>query len=447
MTDYIHILMQFTGVLLQTVPVMILAGCPFEEEDFRSGRINYWIGGSMILVVLAVVFAGVVSNRALRANIANLGDWLMGVIIILCSVYYFFMLRVKFMKKMIVIAIGFSYAAVIVLLNAVVIRFMLEGIVSNGPYVKENVLGLVVITLVTFPPVYWYMMKVIRSCLQFISDQMMRKQCASVFTGLFLFCLECRIAPMNVADLDVVIANVLCVIGITVVMYYLFFNEVKLMQDQYELMKQMDNFEMQSKSIAKNIEEMKRMHHNIHHHLNVIGILNQEGKQKEIEEYLSRYEKIYARLESKRLSGYMILDSVLRYYLQEMEEERITVKTHFQIGTSYDFDPMDITVLFGNCLENAIEEQRRLPVEDRFVGIDIQTNGQLLLISMKNRCLAGIASEGEFADWRKFPSSKRSSQKGEGLHSIDIIAKKYKGNARFKRSENWFVMHVILQIP
>lgn len=436
-----YMLDQFAGVLLQTIPVMILAGCPFEEEDFKIGRRSYCIGGVLILVVLAAVFAGIISNF----HIDNLGDYLMAVILLLCSIYYFCMLRTKFMKKIIVIVIGFSYAALIVLLNAVFVEFALGKIVTNGPYIKENILGLTVITLITFPLAYGYMMKVIRPCIRFISDQMMKKQCASVLAGLFLFCLECRIAPMD--DLNIVAANVLCVIGITAVMYYLFFNEVRLMQEQYDLMKLMDNFEMQSKSIGKNMEEMKRMHHNIHHHLNVIGILNREGKQKEIEEYLSRYEKTYERLETEQLSGYVILDSVLRYYLQEMEEERIRVKTYFQIGTSYDFDPMDITVLFGNCLENAIEEQRRLPVEDRFVSIDIQTNGQLLLIGVKNRCMAGIAMKGEFADWNMFPSLKRSGRKGEGLHSIDIIARKYKGSARFRRSEKWFVMHVILKIP
>lgn len=123
----------------------------------------------------------------------------------------------------------------------------------------------------------------------------------------------------------------------------------------------------------------------------------------------------------------MILDSVLRYYLQEMEEEQIKVQTNFQIGSSYRFEPMDITVLFGNCLENVIEEQRRLPAEERFVNIDVRVNRQLLMISMKNKCMAGPVRRGEFADWRKFPSSKRSSGKGEGLHSIDIIAKSIRG--------------------
>lgn len=444
MTDGIYMAEQFTGVLLQTIPVAILMGCPFEEAEFRGRRRNYFIGEIILLFILAAAFAAIVGGQY-RVDAEENANLIMMVIVILCSVYYFAMIQARFLKKIIVIGICISYEAIIVLINSLVVRYLFGQTGFPEPYIKENLLGLGMVTLTTFPLVYWYMMNVVRVSMRFISDKIMRKQCISVLMGLFLFCLESTLMPLT--DVYSTIVNVTFVVGITAVMYYLFFNEVILMQDQYELMRQMDNFEMQSKSIGKNIEEMKRMHHNIHHHLNVIGVLNQEGKQKEIAEYLSRYEMIYARLEAERLSGYMILDSVLRYYLQEMEEEQIPVKTHFQIGTSYDFDPMDITVLFGNCLENAIEEQRRLPLEERYVSIDIQTNGQLLLIGMKNRCMTGIAMRGEFADWRRFPSSKRGSGRGEGLHSIDIIARKYKGSARFQRNEKWFVMHVILQIP
>ncbi len=445
MSDWIYILEQFTGVLLQTLPVAILVGCPLEDEEFRGKRRNYYMVSVIILVVFAIIFAVLAIHRDPDLWWKTFGNGLMGCYIFLFSLYYFYMIRAKSLKKLILVGIGCSYAAAIFLINSLFVRFVFGIETLEDPYVKENIIGLAVLTVLTFPLLYWYMIRVVRPSMRFISDRLMKKQCASVLTGLFLFCLESSVMP--VFDLYTTIVNVVFIIGITVVMYYLFFNEIRLMQEQYELMKQMDNFEMQSKSIGKNIEEMKRMHHNIHHHLNVIGVLNQEGKQKEIAEYLSRYEKIYRRLETERLSGYMILDSVLRYYLQEMEEEQIPVKTHFQIGTGYDFDPMDITVLFGNCLENAIEEQRRLPVSERLVSLDIQTNGQLLLIGVKNRCMAGIAMGGEFADWRKFPSSKRSSGRGEGLHSIDIIAKKYKGSARFQRTENWFVMHVMLQIP
>lgn len=427
------------------LPVAIMMGAPFEEEEFRVKRKYYYIASVFIIVICASVFAVLAVNRDPNIDSYMFGNSLMGASVFVFVIYFLYTFRTKALKKLIVLGIGCSYAAIVFLINSLIVRYIFGMSGVNEPYFTENILGLIIITAATFPMVYLYMARVVKPSMSFISDRMMRKQCASVLAGLFLFGIES--VQMDFSDFYNTFVNILTMTGIMVVMYYLFFNEAKLMRDQYELMRQVDNFEMQSKSIGKNIEEMKRMHHNIHHHLNVIGVLNQEGKSKEIAEYLSRYEKIYARLETERLSGYMILDSVLRYYLQEMEEEQIPVKTHFQIGTSYDFDPMDITVLFGNCLENAIEEQRRLPLEERFVSMDIQTNGRLLLIGMKNRCMTGIAMGGEFADWRRFPSSKRGSGRGEGLHSIDIIARKYKGSARFQRNEKWFVMHVILQIP
>ncbi len=438
-------LVQFTGVLLQTLPVMVLIGWLFEEEEFRRMKRDYYIEGSLMLILFAVIFAAVYSFKDIKGLGRVIGDSLMMVIIVLFCLYFFYMVRSKFIKKLIVTGIGCSYAAVVYLISALFVYHQRGAEYPECPYFRENLIGLTLATLVTYPVIYLYLMKMVKPCLQMIDDRMLRRQCVSVMMGLALFCVESKLILFG--NFYYSLLSVTAVIGIIVVMYSLFFNELRLMQEHYEIQRQIDNFDRQSKSIGKNIEEMKRMHHNIHHHLNVIGVLNQQGKQREITEYLSQYEKTYTRLESQRLTGYMILDSVLRYYLQEMEEEQIRVQTNFQIGSSYMFEPMDITVLFGNCLENAIEEQRRLPVEERFVGIDIRVNGQFLMISMKNKCMSGIVRRGEFEDWRKFPSSKRSSGKGEGLHSIDIIARKYKGNARFQRSESWFVMHVILQIP
>ncbi|MCI8796986.1 MAG: GHKL domain-containing protein [Dorea sp.] len=438
-------LVQFTGVLLQTIPVMTLVGGLFDEEEFRRKKRDYYIGGSLALILLAAVFAVIYSLKDIKDIRRIIGDSLMTAIIGLFCLYFFYIVQSKFIKKLIVVGIGCSYATVVYLVSGLFVLHQCGVKYYEEPYFRENLIGLTLATLVTYPLIYLYLVKIVKPILQMIDDRMLRRQCVSVMMGLLFFCVESRV--MLFGDFYYTLSNVAAVIGIVAVMYYLFFNEVRLMQEHYEMQRQMDNFDRQSKNIGKNIEEMKRMHHNIHHHLNVIGILNQQGKQREITEYLSQYEKTYTKLESQRLTGYMILDSVLRYYLQEMEEEQIKVQTNFQIGSSYRFEPMDITVLFGNCLENAIEEQRRLQVEERYVGIDVRVNGQFLMISMKNKCMAGIVRKGEFADFRKFPSSKRSSGKGEGLHSIDIIARKYKGNARFQRSESWFVMHVILQIP
>lgn len=437
-------LIQFVGVLLQTIPVMVLLGCPFEEEEFRWKKRDYYVAGSLMLVISAAIFAVLYSLRDPGVNVRIVGDTLMMFIIGLFGVYFFYIIRAGFIKKLTVMGIGCSYAAIVYLLSSLFVLYCGIGI-TEDPYIIENLIGLSFGTLFTYPFIYLYLVKTVKPNLQIIDNRILRHECMSVMLGLLLFCIESRVMIFGNFYRSVFV--VVTVIGIVVVMYYLFFNEIRLIHEHYEIQRQVDNFDRQSKNIGKNIEEMKRMHHNIHHHLNVIGVLNQQGKQKEIAEYLSRYEKTYTMFESRRLSGYMILDSVLRYYLQEMEEENIKVQTNFQIGSTYDFDPMDITVLFGNCLENAIEEQRRLPVEDRFVNMDIRVNGQLLMISMKNKCMAGIVRKGEFADWRKFPSSKRGSGKGEGLHSIDMIAKKYKGSARFQRSERWFIMHVILQIP
>lgn len=271
-------LVQFTGVLLQTFPVMVLMGWLFEEDEFQGKKRNYYIYGGLILFLLAGAFAAVFTFfRDIKNRGRLTGDILMTVIIVSFCFYFFYIVRSKFIKKLIAVGTGCSYAAIVYLISGLFVLYQCGNEYPAYPYFKENLIGLTLATLMTYPLICLYSVKIVKPNLQVINDRMLRRQCVSVMMGLLLFCVASKMLPF-VGFYDT-FYSVAAVIGIVMVMYYLFFNELRLMQENYEMQRQMDNFDRQSKSIGKNIEEMKRMHHNIHHHLNVIGILNQQGKK------------------------------------------------------------------------------------------------------------------------------------------------------------------------
>lgn len=442
-------LQQLLGMLLQMVPVAVLLGAAFDEEEMRGKKRNYYIGAAALIVAVGFIFAAASMQKPEGATRFAFGNVLMTFAILLFCIFYFYFIKASLIKKIIVLVMGCNYAAIVFLMNSIFLKciFMNEEFDHyKYPYFPENLTGLSVVTVVTYSPVFLFVKCVVKKSIQKIDRSALKRQCFFVVIGFFLFCIECTVMQFENIVYAIWIAS--AIVGNVIVMYYLFFNEIKLMKEQFALVERVNSFQIQSRSIGKNIEEMKRMHHNIRHHLNVISVLNEEGKSREIAEYLKGYEREYVRIENEKLSGYMILDSILRYYFQQMREAQITIETNFQIGNNYEFEPMDITILFGNCLENAIEELTRLPLRDRFLKLDVRVRGNMFTIGLENRCVGGKpVNNGEFTDWKKFLSSKRNSGTGEGLSSIDYVAKKYGGNARFKRDDGWFVMHVFLRIP
>lgn len=439
-------LQQVLGMLLQTAPVAVLLGEVFDKEDMRGRKRVYYTGAAVILVIAGFVFAAAFMQKPEKISWFAFGNILMIFVIIIFCIFYFYFVKAGLIEKIIALGMGCNYAAIVFLVNSIVLEYMfIPSTDREYPYLPENLIGLIAVTSVTFFPVFLFVKRVVKKSIQNIDRSALKRQCIIVVTGLLLFCVECTVLQFDNIVLTTCIA--LAMIGNVIVMYYLFFNETKLMKEQFELVERVNNFQIQSRSISKNIEEMKRMNHNIRHHLNVIGVLNEEGKSREIAEYLKSYEREYVRIENEKLSGYMILDSVLRYYFQQMREAKITIQTNFRIGSSYEFEPMDISVLFGNCLENAIEELSLLPEQDRLARLDVRAFGEVFTIGFENRCIEGKSvNNGQFTNWEQFLSSKRNAETGEGLSSIDYVAKKYGGNARFKRDDQWFIMHVFLRI-
>lgn len=213
-------LVQFTGVLLQTIPVMALVGGLFDEEEFRRKKRDYYIGGSLALILLAAVFAAIYSFKDIKDIRRIIGDSLMTAIIGLFCLYFFYIVQSKFIKKLIVVGIGCSYAAVVYLVSGLFVLHQCGVKYYEKPYFRENLIGLTLATLITYPLIYLYLVKIVKPILQMIDERMLRRQCVSVMMGLLLFCVESRV--MLFGDFYYTLSNVAAVIGIVAVMYYLF---------------------------------------------------------------------------------------------------------------------------------------------------------------------------------------------------------------------------------
>ena len=116
---------QFTGVLLQMLPVAIMMGAPFEEEEFRVKRKYYYIASVFIIVICASVFAALAVNRDPNIDRYIFGNSLMGASVFVFVIYFFYIFRTKALKKLIILGIGCSYAAIVFLVNSLIVRYVL----------------------------------------------------------------------------------------------------------------------------------------------------------------------------------------------------------------------------------------------------------------------------------------------------------------------------------
>ena len=118
---------------------------------------------------------------------------------------------------------------------------------------------------------------------------------------------------------------------------------------------------------------------------------------------------------------------------------RYSESVHYSPGCA--FDPMDLCILLGNLLDNAIEANSKVKSEDRFVSLTMMQQERWLSITVKNAAVETAVIDGNTI----YTTKEQKELHGFGLKSIREIADKYHENCTFCYENGEFTAYVFLQ--
>ena len=141
--------------------------------------------------------------------------------------------------------------------------------------------------------------------------------------------------------------------------------------------------------------------------------------------------------------GNFALNTVLVYYVQEAEKSDISINVDVSIPNEVNISDSDLTVLFGNLLENAIDACKNIEIEKRKIDLKIhKPNAEAIVFSIDNTFDGNIKMKGN-----RFLSTKENGS-GIGIESVKYVVNKYEGDIKIEINENKFcVSGVLLQPP
>lgn len=136
-------------------------------------------------------------------------------------------------------------------------------------------------------------------------------------------------------------------------------------------------------------------------------------------------------------SGNPAVDAVLQSKLSLAEAKGITLKLSLKITQSIAVDMLELGVLIGNALDNALEAVEALDSScEKTVFVSIITKGGRLIVSVKNPVDTEI-------DTKQIDSSKADRiNHGYGIKSMKTIAEKYNGDVFVFCEENVFTISI-----
>lgn len=186
--------------------------------------------------------------------------------------------------------------------------------------------------------------------------------------------------------------------------------------------------------------DMRGWRHDYHNHMQVIkaqlAVENYEG----VETYLDQLERELDRVDTLVKSGNLMTDAILNSKLTLARRHEIRIDCKARLPERLSLEDVDLCVILGNLLDNAIEACGQVEKEDRFLRIYLAVRKGQFYLSVQNSARA----ETDF-DQRNYISRKRGNH-GLGMKRVKAAVDKYQGYLNLANEPGIFAAEVTLPL-
>ena len=191
---------------------------------------------------------------------------------------------------------------------------------------------------------------------------------------------------------------------------------------------------------AETVQLVNQKYHDLKHQ---IRLLRSEISAEDKLAYLDEMEQEIRQYEALNKTGNEALDVLLSAKALQCQREGISL-TCVADGKELSFmKAPDVSVLFGNALDNAIESAGRLTDPNkRLIHLSVSRERGFVRIRVEN-CFEGTL---KFEDGLPQTTKKDARYHGYGIKSIRSVVEKYNGSLTVKGEDGWFELRILLPL-
>lgn len=210
-------------------------------------------------------------------------------------------------------------------------------------------------------------------------------------------------------------------------------NQISMFQIQ--LQAQREQYAM----YQKNFNKMKRLRHDLRHHLYMIKELLNNRQSQGIDQYVTDYINNLELEEEAVVCENYAVNALASHYLKLAEHNAINLHIRLDIPHNLKLSDSDLCVIFGNLLENAFEACLCQQSGPRFIDCKAMSEHGIFTIVIKN---SFDTPSIQFQNGL-FLSTKHDGI-GIGIESVRTIIQQYGGVAKFTFDNNIFTASLML---
>lgn len=217
---------------------------------------------------------------------------------------------------------------------------------------------------------------------------------------------------------------------------------IEFTEMQLLLQKESDLTEYYEMLLSQN-ENQSILIHDIKKHLQSIDMLNNQQEHEKISAYIRQLMHSSDLKEFSRLCDHEMLNAILSRYQRQCSDKQIAFHADIRSGIIDFITDTDLTSLFCNLLDNAIESADGIP--DSFIEVNTvrREKTPFVVISVINSCRKNPFSEPN----GKLTTTKADRHKhGFGIKSIRKTIHKYHGDMQMYYNDDTSTFHTIITL-
>lgn len=240
--------------------------------------------------------------------------------------------------------------------------------------------------------------------------------------------------------------SVMAILGILATNILVYGMYIRLQKEHTRQLK----FEMLQQTLVnreKNLEETKalyqsirRMRHDLKQYIEVALAMLQKKEYEKAIDYLQEYNDSVIQNSTIKV---FCNNEVINYLINNKCEQcrKKGIEPYIFISSNIpDISELDLCILLGNALDNAIESNYGNGKKELY--LEIRTTNNFLMIAVKNTISNSILENNPQLETTK----EDKNQHGMGIMSMKEIAKKYNGSISFTEENGLFCCNILLDI-
>ena len=198
-----------------------------------------------------------------------------------------------------------------------------------------------------------------------------------------------------------------------------------------------------AQTVKDNARETRKMRHDLQVHIGSLRYYMDQQEYQKAKDYLLSIGEHMDQTVRKTMSvNHEIVDAVLLEQQVRAEHLQIVWRVEGLLPADWEIADFDLCILFSNLLANSVEACEKVPLEKRFIHLEIRILGNNLVIELENPTVGKKKNENPGS-----VTSKRDVHNhGYGISNIKMVVERNFGEIYFSHTDDVFTVRVLFQL-